>query len=152
MYILLYQTYNNNIYILNQILAYYYDTNITDTSTPYNVYYKEIIDTDILPPIMINNSGISFYNVFNIINKIENKEYWIKMTNNNNNNEFQLKDFESTIFVDGNYLFYYNNNINQPIIFKHPDIFKETITVNNVDFNVYENKITLTTFFIKKLQ
>ena len=145
---LLYQQYNEQLEILDVVLLYI-DSQITTIFDTYIIVYKEVssdlnID-NLLPPILIDSSNISFYNSYDIINNL-NSTTWIKFHNVplGLDYEFQLNDFSSQTFADGNYLFYYNSTSN-PIILKHPDIYKQTLTVNNVDFNVYENKITLNT-------
>ncbi len=139
---LLYQQYNDQVAILNVVLVYI-NTAVTTIFASYDIIYKEVTsDTELLPPILINSS-INFYNSYDIIKNLASTS-WVKFHNNTNDYEFQMKDFTSQTFVDGNYLFY-KCDANQPIILKHPDIYKETLTVNNVDFNVYENKITLPT-------
>lgn len=142
---LLYQQYNDQVSILDVTLVYI-DTTITSIFAGYIVIYKEVSsDNTLLPPILINSTSIEFYtqNVIDIIKNLDSLS-WVKFHNNSNDYEFQMKDYTSQVFVDGNYLFY-NCNSTNPIILKHPDIYKQTLTVNNVDFNVYENKITLST-------
>ncbi len=139
---LLYQQYNDQISILDVTLVYI-DTPVTTIFASYVIIYKEVNnDNTLLPPIFID-STINFYNSYDILKNVDSNS-WIKLHNTSNDYEFQMKDYTSQVFVDGNYLFY-NCASNSPIILKHPDIYKEELIVNNVDFNVYENKITLTT-------
>ncbi len=143
---LLYQQYNDQVTILDVVLIYI-NTQITTIYANYNIIYKEVnTDNSLLPPILIDET-INVYNyaqsVIDIINSLDSTS-WVKFYNNSNQYEFQIKDFTSQVFNDGNYLFY-NSNISTPLVLKHPDIYKQTLNVNNVDFNVYENKITLNT-------
>ena len=62
---------------------------------------KVVDDTTPLSPILIDTS-VSFYNILDRINRIENKNNWISI----NNLEIQLKDVGSIIIPDGNYLLY----------------------------------------------
>ncbi len=128
-----YQRYNDYYIDLNYMFIYLNNTtNITGT------LIKVVDDTTPLSPILIN-STVSFYNILDRINRVENKDNWISI----NNLEIQLKDIGTIIIPDGNYLLYYNDSGLKPIVYKHPDIFRNSNTINNVTFNPFKNIITL---------
>ncbi len=98
-------------------------------------------DMTILPPILIEKpKSLSFYNVLENVNMIENKNYWINI----NNTDFQLKDIENIIIPDGNYLIYYKNSTIKPTIYKHPDIFniEELVDFLRIKYNPFSKAIT----------
>ncbi len=128
-----YQRYNDYYIDLNYMFIHL--NNITNI---VGSLIKVIDDTTPLSPILID-SNVSFYNILDRINRVENKNNWISI----NNLEIQLKDIGTIIIPDGNYLLYYNDSGLRPTVYKHPDIFRNTNTINNVTFNPFKNTITL---------
>ncbi len=114
-------------------------------NTELNLY--QIINTSVyLPPIKITKSSITYFSTYEeIIKNIDNKNYWVFLKNISNSYEFQIKDLDIQTIANGNYLVYFCDNTNQPIIYSQPDTFRFGSPIFNGEFNYnpFTNKLTM---------
>jgi hypothetical protein len=137
---LLLQTYG---YTLYSILGIYF---INLETTTLLKFYEVLDDTIPLPALNITKSSISYLSTYEeLIKNIDNKDYWIALKNLGYTYEFQLKDINTQIFIDGSYVVYFCNNINRPMIYAHPDTFRYGVPLFNgtFDYNPFTNKLTM---------
>lgn len=130
-------------YTLYSILGIYFINLATTTSLKL---YEVLDDTTPLPALSITQSSISYLSTYEeLVRNIDNENYWIAFKNLSYLYEFQVKDVESQIFIDGSYVVYFYNNINRPMIYMHPDTFRYGSPDRNgvFDYNPFTNKLTM---------
>ena len=127
--ILLDQLYATQSYILDNIMV-----NV-DKTLEFSCTILQVIQEDILSPLYIQKSHITYYNTLEHVDWIQNKNGWINI----NNVDVQIKNFETISIPDKNYLLYYSESDIKPTIYKYPDIYTTSRTYNNIEYNVYLN-------------
>jgi hypothetical protein len=86
-------------YTLNSILGIYFINLSTTTSLKL---YSVLDDTIPLPALNITQSSIAYLSTYEeLVKNIDNKDYWIALKNLGYTYEFQLKDINTQIFIDG---------------------------------------------------
>ncbi len=108
-------------------------------------FYAVTNSSNYLPPIKITKSSISYFSTYEeIIKNVDNKNYWLFLKNTSNSYEFQIKDLETQTISNGNYLVYFCNNTDKPIVYSHPDTFRfgDPNFSRYFNFNPFTNKLT----------
>ena len=132
--ILLNQYYSDYIYLLGRLMLQY---NGTTTNSIILTLYETT--STLLPPLYITKYNVTIFDPLQDINWLQYKDYWLKIENN----IFQIKNFTNILNLDNdNYLLYYYNKSNYPIIKKNSDIFYEKIEILNAEYNPYQNCFT----------
>lgn len=118
------------------------------TSTSLHLYAITSAAT-YLPPIKITKSSITYFSTYEeIIKNVDNKNYWLFLKNTSNSYEFQIKDIDTQTFSNGNYLVYFCNNTDRPIIYSQPDTFRfgNPTFDGSFNYNPFTNKLTMISY------
>jgi hypothetical protein len=130
------QYYSDYIYLLGTVML-----NLNETVSTITL---QIYDTSsyTLPPLSIDKYNITVFNPLRDINWLEQKSNWISIDNIVCTvSSMKIALLNSTI-NNGNYLLYLSDTIEQPTIYKYPDIFYDTIQYTS-EFNPYNNSYTV---------
>ena len=154
------QYYNDSIFLLGITLINYYDNmsistlvskysplifDEVDLSHTNNLITLDLYSSQIfsLPPLVIDRYNVSIFNPLSNINWLDNKNNWLSIDNIICTVGDMDQLLQDSNISDGNYLLYYSNSLIKPTIYKHPDIFYDSVEYNNSEFNPYKNVFTL---------
>jgi hypothetical protein len=127
--ILINQLYDSHIYILDNLMIY------SEIQYDFTCSIFNVTKSEIMAPVNIEKTNISYYNTLNEIEWINNKNGWINI----NNTDIMIKDFDNINIPNGNYLLYYGESPIKPTVYKYPDIYTTSKKYNNIEYNVYLN-------------